>query len=309
MTWSSRTAGPPGTYFDLLTPAEPSDRPPVVLVHGGAHTGSCYLATADGRPGWAHGLVQRGYAVAMPDWPGIGRSGYVAPEALTGELVCAGLARVIDALGTPAVVVTHSMGGAYGWRLLERCGPAIAALVAVAPGPPGNIQPIAAIAEQTATHLRIVGTTNYTLERHAPFAPPRGFVLSKLAGDGWRFPREALDRYAESLIAIPPRLVQERLNVGGSQMRVEDFASYRGKPVLVLTGTHDVDHTREADRQVVDWLVATGAAAEHCYLGDLGIEGNGHMLMLEQNSDELLELVCGWIGKVLPVTASPLSSQ
>ena len=42
----------PPTYFDVLTPAGGATKPPVVMICGGAHTGACYLSTADGRPGW-----------------------------------------------------------------------------------------------------------------------------------------------------------------------------------------------------------------------------------------------------------------
>ena len=66
----------------------------MVLISGGAHTGACYLATADGRPGWADAFVRAGYKVVVPDWPGVGRSGYIPFEDLTGEVVVAGLGRL-----------------------------------------------------------------------------------------------------------------------------------------------------------------------------------------------------------------------
>jgi hypothetical protein len=36
-------------------------------------------------------------------------------------------------------------------------------------------------------------------------------------------------------------------------------------------------------------------SAEFIYLGDRGITGNGHMMMLEDNSDALAEQVLSWI--------------
>ena len=56
------------TCFEMLTPATGSTKPPVVMIHGGAHTGACYLATPDDRPGWAHVFVAAGYQVVVPDW-------------------------------------------------------------------------------------------------------------------------------------------------------------------------------------------------------------------------------------------------
>jgi hypothetical protein len=59
------------------------------------------------------------------------------------------------------------------------------------------------------------------------------------------------------------------------QLRVVDFSKFRGKPVLVLTGTNDLGHARAVDEPIADWLNANGAKADFIYLGDLGITGNG----------------------------------
>lgn len=44
---------------------------------------------------------------------------------------------------------------------------------------------------------------------------------------------------------------------------------------------------------------STGCApvsdADYCWLGDLGIEGNGHMLMLENNGEQILDVICSRI--------------
>ena len=37
------------------------------------------------------------------------------------------------------------------------------------------------------------------------------------------------------------------------------------------------------------------AHADFVYLGDRGIHGNGHMMMLESNSDEIAGLTADWI--------------
>jgi pimeloyl-ACP methyl ester carboxylesterase len=97
--------------------------------------------TADERPGWAYRFARRGYPVIVPDWPGHGRSGSLNLDTLTGEMVCQGLASMIADLPGPVVLVNHSMGAALGWRIAEICGDQVTAIIGVAPGPPGNIQP------------------------------------------------------------------------------------------------------------------------------------------------------------------------
>jgi pimeloyl-ACP methyl ester carboxylesterase len=152
--WFSGLTDPPVTYFDAIEPTGGrTGKPPMFLIHGGAHTGACYLMTADGRLGWAHAFAQAGYRVVIPDWPGSGRSGYVPYDDLTGETVVAGLGKALIAVGEPAVVMTYSMSGPYGWKLLEQYGDHVAKIVAVAPGPPGNIQAAATIANETPEKL------------------------------------------------------------------------------------------------------------------------------------------------------------
>ena len=298
LSHASRLTACPVSYYDLLQPAGGSTKPPLLLIPGGAHSGACYLSTADGRPGWAHAFVRRGYAVAVADWPGCGRSGYVASDKLDGELVVAGLGRVLESLGQPAVVLTHSMSGAYGWKLLERYGRHIERLVGIAPSPPGNIQPAPEVLredEDTVEAQLFKGAAVAVLSQKEAFVASRDFVDKKLIGTGTLFPRDQAANYAASLIAIPPRLLLERFNIGGSQLKVADFAHFSGKRVLVMTGTHDADHPVSVDRPIVDWLNEHGAKADFLYLGERGIEGNGHMMMLEKNSDALADLIVSWL--------------
>jgi pimeloyl-ACP methyl ester carboxylesterase len=286
----------PPTYYDVLTPAGGSTKPSVVMIHGGAHTGACYLATPDGRPGWAHVFVAAGYPVVVPDWPGLGRSGNIDPSAVSGEVIVTGLAKVLAAIGGPAIVLTHSMSGAYGWKLIERHGEHIARLVAVAPAQPGNIQKPAEIVTETAdaVTIRLEGKT-MTIARHGHQPIDGAFVDHTLIGGSTLFPHELIPGYAAGLNPIPARLLLERRNVGGGQLRVEDFTGFDGRRILVLTGTEDLGHPRAVDEPIAAWLNAHGARADFIYLGDRGITGNGHMLMLERNSDAIVQLIIDWI--------------
>jgi hypothetical protein len=49
-------------------------------------------------------------------------------------------------------------------------------------------------------------------------------------------------------------------------MKVTDFSKYRGKRALVLIGTDDVDHPRELDVRIADWLNENGAKADFWFL-------------------------------------------
>jgi pimeloyl-ACP methyl ester carboxylesterase len=188
------------------------------------------------------------------------------------------------------------MGGAFAWRLLESHGDAIAALVAVAPAPPGNIQPEPEVLRETETEIEIrTPHRTVTVKKGVINYPTYEFTERKLVGESRFFRREWLDAYAASLLPIPGKLLFQRQNIRGSQLRVSDTGRLAGKRVLVVTGTADLEHPRETDAAIVAWLTKCGARAEFLWLGDRGIEGNGHMLMLEENSDETAGLILDWI--------------
>lgn len=287
--------GRPAVYYDELVPAD-AGRPPLVLLHGGAHTGSCYLTTADDRPGWAYALAGRGHRVVVPDWPGSGRSGKPEGDELTGEVVCKGLAAAIEGVGAPVVVMTHSMSGVYGWRLIEMLGPRIAALVAIAPGPPGNIQPEPKVLRRNAEAIEIQALSlTWRLSLTQPFLSDEQFVHKKLVGNSARFPRDRVAAYAATLQPLGPRLIFERQNIDGSQIKIGNTDGFRDKPILIVTGTDDIDHPRDVDGRIAEWLKSIGARVDYWFLQDRGIAGNGHMMMIEDNSDEIAALIADWI--------------
>src|SRR4029077_8296442 len=83
---------------------------------------------------------------------------------------------------------------------------------------------------------------------------------------------------ATRLPATPPRSIRSRHGCcwNGAMLPAASYASlisskFRGKPVLVLTGTNDLGHARAVDEPIADWLNANGAEADFIYLGDLGI--------------------------------------
>jgi pimeloyl-ACP methyl ester carboxylesterase len=77
-------------YVEYMIPQRLRHRYPVVMVHGGSQTGTNFTGTPDGREGWAHYFVRRGYAVYVVDQVARGRAanwsqaqGPVQPAALS----------------------------------------------------------------------------------------------------------------------------------------------------------------------------------------------------------------------------------
>ncbi len=63
-------------YVEYMIPQRLRHRYPIVMVHGGSQTGTNFTGTPDGREGWAHYFVRRGYAVYVVDQVARGRAAH-----------------------------------------------------------------------------------------------------------------------------------------------------------------------------------------------------------------------------------------
>jgi pimeloyl-ACP methyl ester carboxylesterase len=267
-----------------------------VLVHGAWHSGAHYLETFDSRPGWAYDFAAAGYRVLLPDWPGTGRSPTVAqPDLITAEFICRGLGTVIESVAGPVDLVVHSMSGPYGFRLLETHGRKIENLVAVAPGLPAEMMAPPDSWEDLGDSIRTVRAEGeYTFPKRGWTTGSRSFVVDHCIGASARMPPVDPQVYEASLFPLWGGLSAELLRAALTGAKSTATLSAR---VLVIIGTHDAGHSRADGDRLTAWLRQHGAQADYTYLGDLGIEGNGHMLMLEDNSSEIAMVILGWLNQ------------
>jgi len=63
-------------YVEVMVPKKIRHPYPIVFFHGAGQTGTDWLQTPDGRPGWAYFFIKQGYTVYMVDFPARGRSTY-----------------------------------------------------------------------------------------------------------------------------------------------------------------------------------------------------------------------------------------
>ena len=64
-------------YVEVMVPKRIRHAYPLVFFHGAGQTGTDWLQTPDGRPGWAYFFLKQGYTIYMVDYPARGRSPYV----------------------------------------------------------------------------------------------------------------------------------------------------------------------------------------------------------------------------------------
>lgn len=76
----------------------------------------------------------------------------------------------------------------------------------------------------------------------------------------------------------------------GGGLRIGGPASLAQTPILIVTGDHDPRHPRAMDQATARYL-----GAEFIWLPDEGSSGNGHMPMIEDNSDEIADRLLAWL--------------
>ena len=275
-----------------MTPDEPTALP-VIMIHGGAHTGSCFLATPDGRRGWADIFVERGHSIYVPDWPGHGRSP-ARPDfnLLSGRDVADALAVLIEETG-PCILLAHSAAGPIAWTLAERLPKLVRGVVGVAPGAPANIVPL------LPDDQELIATLRYDEEAGCPVFSDLSaavWVGQDFMQDYWsngdRFPRHAFESYRRSVVHESARLMNERFNIGGSGLAITSPESVNDRPILILTGETDPRHPRKVDEATARYL-----GADFVWLPDKSLFGNGHMLMIEENNEEIAAIILEWLDR------------
>ena len=281
-------------YADVLTPTQPVDsKLPIILIHGAFHTGAAFLNTPDGRPGWAPYFASRGRRTYVVDWPGHGRSPASAEfHRLSGRDVVSSMGELIEEVGD-CVLLAHSAGGPISWQLAESHSGKIKGIVGVAPGGPANIQ------KPLSDDPDIIAALRFDEEAGCPiYSDPSKicYVDLEFIRNYWantpRFPIAALERYARSIVGESPLVLNERFRIGGAGLLIKDPEAVGQRPILIMTGELDPRHPRATDEKLARYL-----NADFFFLPDHGFTGNGHMFMLDDNSDDIALCIEDWLNK------------
>jgi pimeloyl-ACP methyl ester carboxylesterase len=203
---------------------------------------------------------------------------YVQAPAVTQFLNRDALLALLEKIG-PAIVMTHSQSGAYGWPVADARPDLVKAVIAVEPsGPP-------------VRDVETIGPPNFLREAEAtrPWglgAIPLGYVPAA------RGPNEiAFEQQAK---ADGPDLVRCWLQRSPARM----LPNLQKMPIAIVTG--EASFHAPFEHCTVRYLEQAGVKANWIDLGKAGIHGNGHMMMLEKNSDEVARVIAAWLDKAVP---------
>ena len=325
-------------YVQYQIPRHRTHPVPIVMIHGGGQTGVNFLGTPDGRRGWADYFVARGFAVYVIDQPGRGRAAYApsygssvlrdadtiagrftAPErdkrypqaalhtqwpgagepddldydqfyasqvpsmddigALEAMMREAGAA-LLDKIG-PAILLTHSQGGPLGWTIADARPRLVRAILAIEP----NGAPL--------YEVKFTGEPHWFEDEC--IGRPWGITRGPLAFDPPVRNADEL-RFERQESADGPGLVRCWLQSGAPRKLV----NLAGIPILIVTA--EASYHAPYDHCTSAFLRQAGVAHDFVRLPDVGIRGNGHMMMLEKNNLEIARYLETWV--VQRVTAS-----
>jgi len=260
-------------YVQYFLPAE-QRRLPVVLVHGGGLTGSCWETTPDGRDGWLQHFLRDGRPVYVVDNVERGRAGWCPLPGMANE--------------ERPILRTEE----EAWEIF-RIGPpdGYAKLDPFA----GCLFPVEHLSELSRQQVpRWTTTTSLSVVAIAALAAKVGpcVVIAHSQGGGI-----AAQAAAERSTDIAALVLLEPHGLPAQSDRLPTM------PQLIVAGDFiDLSPPYQSLRR--RWLEYLDAAADggiiHEYfdLPAMGHPGNSHMIMMDSNSEGVASLVGEWIDEV-----------
>jgi pimeloyl-ACP methyl ester carboxylesterase len=189
------------------------------------------------------------------------------------------LIALLERIG-PAILLTHSQSGTFGWPVADARPDLVKAIVAVEPnGPPFfNVENIAAPDwfRDATSPARPWGITSVPLN----YSPPA---------------RDASD------LAIVRQETADGLELTKCWLQkspARRLPNLQKLPILILTA--EASYHAPYDHCTVRYLEQAGVPSTWIKLADAGIRGNGHMMMLEKNNVAIAGIMSRWLAKVLP---------
>jgi pimeloyl-ACP methyl ester carboxylesterase len=186
-------------------------------------------------------------------------------------------AALLDKIG-PAILLTHSQSGPFGWEIADARPNLVKAVVAIEPnGPPFHENTVVGAPEwfKDAALGRAWGITRLPLTYDPPAADPKDL------------------RMARQTNADGPDLVRCWL----PEAPARQLVNLKRVPMLIVVS--EASYHAPYDHCTSKYLTDAGVKHTYTRLPDVGIHGNGHMMMLEKNNLEIAALLRRWIEKTV----------
>jgi len=200
------------------------------------------------------------------------------------------IAALLDRIG-PSIVLVHSQSGLYAWPLAQARPQLVKAIVAAEPnGPPVHDVVVKSVQRFDQPWEKTIKQTEDDWYRDNPGLKSWGLTSTPL-----KYIPEVTEQ-------SPLQFVQEdapqRRDLSRCWRQTEParrLVDVGGRPILVLEG--EASFYAGYNHCNVQYLEQASVDVDFIRLADLGIHGNGHMMMLEKNSDQVAQAIVGWMEK------------
>jgi pimeloyl-ACP methyl ester carboxylesterase len=188
------------------------------------------------------------------------------------------LVALLDKIG-PAILLTHSQSGAFGWPVADQRPKLVKAILAVEPsGPPvhdiENLGPPDWFRDAERTKISGLGDIPLTYD------PPLG-----------------ADQKLEFVRAGAPAR-PDLVRCWRQQEPARSLPNLARIPVLIVTS--QASYHAPYDDCTAAYLTQAGVPNLQVHLADLDVLGNGHMMMIEKNNQAIAALMLDWMDKGFP---------
>jgi pimeloyl-ACP methyl ester carboxylesterase len=215
-------------------------------------------------------------------WPGTGQMGDLYMDAFMktqvqyiggrqAQLTIDANVALLDMIGTPVILLTHSQGGWFGWNIADERPDLVRTIVTFEPAAP----PIRGVDTSNVTYRErgglAWGVGNTPITYDPPVSDPSELQVE-------------LQAEAEGPGLVP---CYQQTEPARQLVNLADI------PVLFMNG--EGGYHRIFDHCLANWLNQAGVDTEYVRMEDAGLPGNGHMMMLELNSKEIAEYVHSWL--------------
>jgi pimeloyl-ACP methyl ester carboxylesterase len=185
-------------------------------------------------------------------------------------------AALLDKIG-PAILLTHSQSGAFGWPIADARPNLVKAVVAVEPsGPP--------------VHDAVFkGAPNFF--ENGPLSKPWGLAAVPLSYDGVTNTSQL--SFVEQAKPDAPDLIK----CWQQKAPAHRLKNLRTIPVAIISS--EASYHASYDHCTAQYLTQAGVKNTFIRLADRGIRGNGHMMMLEKNNLQIAAVMAEWLNTTI----------
>jgi pimeloyl-ACP methyl ester carboxylesterase len=188
------------------------------------------------------------------------------------------LLALLDKIG-PAILLTHSQAGAFGWPVADARPDLVKAILAIEPNGPPFYQ------------VEFKGAPDWF--KQGTLALPYGITAAPL-----NYSPPIKDASELKMVQQDKAEAPDLVRCYAQAEPARQLPNLQKMPILVLTA--EASYHAPYDHCTVNYLRQAGVKPTYIRLADIGIKGNSHVMMLEKNNKEIAAVIAKWLDEALP---------